>query len=819
MTDFTFTDNANAAYQETVNRSVAGMSLSPRLWNLTNTNQANISRAVGIAVRTGTSVTAAGKDLLNLSQTARSTDVGGIINVKVPKYIQELYDAAAQARAVSDSNALQRVIRQYQGRINSLLGSNDPEYQHIGMGSSTKMFVKRLQSANDDVFNGALDKWIDRKAKYFARQVARNETNEANWLATQKEAGDMPFVTGMKWNLGRHPEVDICDTYATQNRDDLGPGVYPKGSVPKRPHPNCLIPGQNILMENGKWKPIENIRVGDEIIGCSGRSRKVLATHKNEFTGDVFELNISNGNSITVTGNHPIYTANEGWVDAQNIQEGHKVFDPEFMIIGPYFNNSPSIFGKILKFYSIMRSFLWACMPISSVDFNGQLPFWNGNINVEFINGEKRDMGNIKAIKDITKSNLIGCLFAFLLNAKGTADKALIKAIKDITKSNLIYRLFTSAHYFISNFSLFLPLQIVSCGPYQLSGIGLIAPSKIIFSESISDALTANAHRLSQEIDTFTGQVSPVSLNNIEVSYYAHDVIIPDVIVKSSKKHHYEGSVFNLTVDKDQSYFAEGILVHNCNCFLTTVVDMEYFDKNKPSPDMLNQVASDPQYSEYKSWATGWLEKYGTGWTPAKIAAIAPAIVTPTNIVINDSIAEAQRYGINTSNEISIFVNNETGETIKETLGPNGGSLTNSMSQFKADTTYTSIHNHPSSSSFSTEDVTLLLHREITEIKIIGNDGTKYSLRWDLNINKKIPEYTAENYDLIRRTRDDMLTKTMSIYMPRVQEIIDRLKAEGQYSETILNKLTNSIWKEHTHDVSTRLAKELGMIYTREMPR
>jgi hypothetical protein len=238
LADFTFTDNANEVYQETVNRSVAGMALSPRLWNLTNQNQTNLSRAVGTAVSTGTSVTAAGKELLNLSQTAKPTDIGGIINVKVPKYIQELYDAAAQARVSSDSSALQKVIRQYQGRINSLLGSNDPEYQHIGMGSSTKMLVKRLQSANDDVFNGALDKWIDRKAKYYARQVARNETNEANWSATQKEAGDMPFVTGMKWNLGRHPEVDICDTLHMQNIHDLGPGVYRKGEVPKRPHVN-----------------------------------------------------------------------------------------------------------------------------------------------------------------------------------------------------------------------------------------------------------------------------------------------------------------------------------------------------------------------------------------------------------------------------------------------------------------------------------------------------------------------------------------------------------------------------------------------------
>ncbi len=256
-TDFTFTNTSEDAYRETVNRNVAGARLSARLWNLSNGNARNINDVVQGSIRVGQSVTAAGKALLSVSPD--------VAMVKIPQYIQELKNAADRARALSDNSILQNTIKKYESYINKLtrgveltqlekqyeriVGSLSPtenkrwltkiesakyvqaRYAHLGIRGASRMFVKRLQSNTQEVFDSAVDKWVGRKASYQARVVARNETNEAHWLAGQKVAEDKPYVTGFKWNLGSHPKFDICDSYAGK--------IFAKGEVPARPHPNC----------------------------------------------------------------------------------------------------------------------------------------------------------------------------------------------------------------------------------------------------------------------------------------------------------------------------------------------------------------------------------------------------------------------------------------------------------------------------------------------------------------------------------------------------------------------------------------------------
>lgn len=409
MPDFLFTDTAEEAYQKTVSRNVAGSKLSARLWNITNENQRNVSQVIEENVRIGRSVTSAGKEILKINDVS---------NVKLPKYVQELRDAGIKARALSDNSILEKTVRKYQSYINNLTRAGAPEYQHLGIRGASRMLVKRLKSANDEVFDSAVDKWVGRKASYQARVLARNETNEAHWTAQIDQVQDKPYVIGMKWNYGAHPRADICNEIKNANVG-LGPGIYPKDQVPARPHPNCLLPGQTVLMDNGIEKPIENVKIGDFVIGSSGKPCLVLNIYKNEFRGRIFCLHFSNNHELRLTGNHPLMGPLYNWVDAGNCETGDEV---------------------------------------------------------------------------------IGC------DTQGLIDRTII--------------------------------------------------------------------------------------NNVEVIDY-------------------EGPVFNLSVANDQSYFAERILVHNCNCFLTQEIDQDYFRNNKPSQELLRQVYEDPRFEEFHSWASGWLKKYG----------------------------------------------------------------------------------------------------------------------------------------------------------------------------------------------------------------
>jgi hypothetical protein len=78
-------------------------------------------------------------------------------------------------------------------------------------------------------------------ASYAANRLARTEINNAHHHTTIRMSEARPWVLGYQWNLSRsHPRPDPCDALAEANDYGLGPGKYPKGSAPDRPHPQCL---------------------------------------------------------------------------------------------------------------------------------------------------------------------------------------------------------------------------------------------------------------------------------------------------------------------------------------------------------------------------------------------------------------------------------------------------------------------------------------------------------------------------------------------------------------------------------------------------
>lgn len=76
---------------------------------------------------------------------------------------------------------------------------------------------------------------------YSAMRLARTELNNAFHERQIAAAQQRPWVSAVRWNLsGSHPRADACDQLANENRHDLGQGLFPKGAVPRKPHPHCL---------------------------------------------------------------------------------------------------------------------------------------------------------------------------------------------------------------------------------------------------------------------------------------------------------------------------------------------------------------------------------------------------------------------------------------------------------------------------------------------------------------------------------------------------------------------------------------------------
>lgn len=77
--------------------------------------------------------------------------------------------------------------------------------------------------------------------KYAARRLAVTEMNNAFHLQTIRYTREQPWIKGYQWHLsGRHGRPDICNEYADDDHDNLGPGVFKKNNVPGKPHPFCL---------------------------------------------------------------------------------------------------------------------------------------------------------------------------------------------------------------------------------------------------------------------------------------------------------------------------------------------------------------------------------------------------------------------------------------------------------------------------------------------------------------------------------------------------------------------------------------------------
>lgn len=100
---------------------------------------------------------------------------------------------------------------------------------HIARGSSADALAKDVkQYIRPDVPGGV---------SYAAKRLARTEMNNAFHAQSINDMSNRPWVQEVEWHLSkshpaRQPE-DKCDWYAHQK-------YFASGSVPPKPHPNCL---------------------------------------------------------------------------------------------------------------------------------------------------------------------------------------------------------------------------------------------------------------------------------------------------------------------------------------------------------------------------------------------------------------------------------------------------------------------------------------------------------------------------------------------------------------------------------------------------
>jgi hypothetical protein len=197
-----------------------------------------------------------------------------------------------------------------------------------------------------------------------------------------------------------------------------------------------------------------------------------------------------------------------------------------------------------------------------------------------------------------------------------------------------------------------------------------------------------------------------------------------------------------------------------------------------------------PQQRE-RIYADGLKGNFGNG------KGVANAV---KNDIINKNIAENLNLGLKNNKEYLFLLKNSNGDKAVNVLEGKRGfveftsELTEIIEKSK-DNSFIILHNHPSSSAFSPDDLKIIMkYKSISELKVIGHDKTLYSFSIgnSQRINVKLLE---QEY---RTTEQELYSK----YFDKVKN-------------NIMSK--NEAWKEHSNEILKMLSEKYNWKYERKM--
>ncbi len=367
-------------------------------------------------------------------------------------------------------------------------------------------------------------------------------------------------------------------------------------------HFNCFTGDTEIKTPLG-WKRIDQIKKGDLVIGGSCESRNVTGLHINDISDQVCIIAIKN-NRISSTKNHRFLTLH-GWKRAENVKPFDIIID----------NVNPGFFNKLIcHINNIIAIVAYFTMPVIAKrksfavnTFNYYAQFFNKKINIFTINYFIAHNNKTFASKVINNRLLaFSRLLVILCMPFWMIYKCLncffISPISGFyIKHRIVYRHSMSSIFsdgakhgvgdcFSKTIKVIrgLLLSLLSANPRGGNTLGYgscfksIVRQKPHYSSIINLPFIANFwnRKHINKVDTEEGFFDGEPLNRFDSVYgflkwsFWHRKYR---LVRSNTNIQYTGMVYNLSVEKDESYITRVGIVHNCLCYLDASFD------NKPT--------------------------------------------------------------------------------------------------------------------------------------------------------------------------------------------------------------------------------------------
>lgn len=158
-----------------------------------------------------------------------------------------------------------------------------------------------------------------------ARVLARTETIRAHHVATiaeYRQYGVDGVRVKAEWLTAGFNVCPVCQALEGKvfTLDEI------EGMIPR--HPNCLLDGQVKVYAAKGWKKIKDVIVGDFVLTHKGRFKKVVQIHHTrKQTPNAVQIKFGGTQQmkLSLTDNHPVLIGKR-WVEAKEIKVGDEIY-------------------------------------------------------------------------------------------------------------------------------------------------------------------------------------------------------------------------------------------------------------------------------------------------------------------------------------------------------------------------------------------------------------------------------------------------------------------------------------------------------------
>lgn len=331
-------------------------------------------------------------------------------------------------------------------------------------------------------------------------------------------------------------------------------------------HPWCFPAGTQVQIGfMGRTRAIEDLLPGELVVTHANRLRAVQRLSQRAFRGELVVLTIGR-QTLELTPEHPLLTS-RGWLAAERIEVGDDLLQiHEPSPTHAQAKNGPSDDREERFLAGVLRTLAAAGVPVGvNLDDSPQL----GEAEVGAV-GANRELWRalVAGLEQRVRSELLELgeyriLLACLRRLDLLPYRARLSAYSGVCCLREALSVFRAT---------------ATCDDPALVRDGSDRHS--CFDQATRDRAARCFEAFSQLFDAVAALVRSNDLLDGEVEPFGHDVAYHAAPVTSIERRSFEGSVFNFSVEEDESYVAGGFVAHNCGCEVQEVPDGWAFNED-----------------------------------------------------------------------------------------------------------------------------------------------------------------------------------------------------------------------------------------------